>query len=236
MGSFREHVQTEYQLQAWSAGASGRWKRPDLVTIPREFIRQEVGAELWNPDLQHLDNERCGKYVSKAKAATEVETSLWQVKKATVRLSFTVKQEDIEALRNWLRANTSIPLFIVQVFYDQAYALPFSTLDEVIALPTDSPRHVAAKEDRITRKLTYMVPLGEGRLLGNIPEPEVEGKVFKAPNGKVTVYGRLFGSAIEPADLAVLEALATGTLRGGRDESAAAAEPKLPEPEDSEDA
>ncbi len=57
-----------------------------------------------------------------------------------------------------------------------------------------------------------MIPLAEGVLLGNIAEPEVEGKVFKAPNGKVTVYGRLTGSEITVSDAAVLERVAGGIL------------------------
>jgi hypothetical protein len=42
----------------------------------------------------------------------------------------------------------------------------------------------------------------------------VEGRVFKAPNTRVTVYGRLVGSAISVSDPGVLERLASGTLEG----------------------
>lgn len=215
MHSFRQHVEAEFQLQAWSAG--GRWKRPDLLMIPRDMLRNEKGNDTWTPDLKHLDNEHCRQYVEEAAAAVEVETSLWQVKKATVDLSYTVKVEDLGALRNWVRAN-GVPLFIVQVFYDCAYALPFATLEEVISLPVTDRRHVAAKIDTVTKKETYKIPLGEGVLLGEIAEPDVEGKVFKAPNGKVTVYGRLTGSAIEMADRDMLECLAKGILSGRQGE------------------
>jgi hypothetical protein len=58
--------------------------------------------------------------------------------------------------------------------------------------------------------------------------------VFKAPNGRVTVYGRLTGSTIEPADITVLERLAEGTLSTGRDEVTATAEPPLPESDEEE--
>ena len=40
-------------------------------------------------------------------------------------------------------------------------------------------------------------------LLGTIAEPDVEGQVFKAPNGRVTVYARLVGSEISGADPAI---------------------------------
>jgi hypothetical protein len=66
--------------------------------------------------------------------------------------------------------------------------------------------------DRWTKKLTYNVPLSEGSLMGDIPEPDVEGRVFKAPNGRVTVYGRLTGSRIEPYSPELTEAVASGQL------------------------
>src|SRR5207253_10513522 len=98
-------------------------------------------------DMQHLDNNHCCRYVEKAKAAVEVETSLWQVSTATVSLSFTVKHEDLEMLRSWVNTNR-VPLFIVQVFYDCAYALSFTTLEEVIRLPRANPRHVGEEEQK----------------------------------------------------------------------------------------
>lgn len=214
MQKFRKYVETEAMLQVWSA--SGRWKRPGLLMIPREHLRQQMGNDVWTPDLQHIDNAHCRPYVKQAAVAIEVETSLWEVRKAK-RLSFTVKEEDLEALRNWVKSNR-VPLFVVQVFYDSAYALPFATLEYLMALPAGDKRRAVGNRDRTTKKMTYMVPLDEGVLLGDMPEPEVEGKVFKAPNGKVTVYGRLTGSAIEIADQDVLEQLAAGKLKGGKRE------------------
>ncbi len=218
MLSFRQYIEMGYRQQAWAQG--GRWKRPDLLTLPRKFIRSKAGNDAWDPNLQNLDNDRCARFVKQAKAAIEVETSLWEIDRAEaagVRLSFTVKDEDLEALRNWVRANET-PLFIVQVFYDRAYALPFDLLHRRINLPEGDPRRITAKQDRQTEKFTYFPPLSWGRCLGTIPEPDVEGKVFKAPNGKVTVYGRLTGSEIQPSDTAILEALADGTLQGAEDD------------------
>jgi hypothetical protein len=94
MQTFRQHMETEFLLQAWSA--QGRWKRPDLLMIPRTLLRKQQGNDSWTPDLQHLDNNRCRPYVERAAAAIEVETSLWQVQRAIqarVSLSFTVKEE-----------------------------------------------------------------------------------------------------------------------------------------------
>jgi hypothetical protein len=215
MDVFREYMESEFLLQAWSA--SGRWKRPDLLTVSRELLRSEQGNDLWTPDLKHFDNAACAPYVARASAAIEVETSLWRVEKAIaagVSLSFTVKQEDLEALRNWIKTN-SIPLFIIQVFFDTAYVLPFVTLEEVIALPATDPRHAAPERDRYTKKDTYKIKLEEGVPIGRIQEPDVEGRVFTADNGKVTIYGRLKETTIEVADAAIVEGIAAGTLRKG---------------------
>ncbi len=202
--TFRKYAVSEALLQAWSSGR--RWKRPDLLLLPRTLLRKAGGTDEWTPDLLHWDNDRCREYVEAATGAIEIETSLWQVKRATVQLSFTVKEEDLGPLRNWVSANSS-PLYVAQVFYDQAFVLPFTRLERLIA-----EGRIAAIPDRFTGKPTYNVPLREGVLLGDIPEPEVEGRVFKASNGRVTVYGRLSGSHIEPASQTLVETLTRGEL------------------------
>lgn len=205
LDSFRKYAVNEALLQAWSSGR--RWKRPDLLLLPRGFLRRAGGIDEATPDLLHWDNARCQEYVEAAAAAVEVETSLWIVKRAAaagVSLSFTIKDEDLGPLRNRVRDNRP-PLYVVQVFYDQAFVLPFDKLEQLIR-----EKRVKAVPDRFTEKPTYNVPLSEGFLLGEIPEPEVEGRVFKAPNGRVTVYGRLGGSQIEPTSLELLESLARG--------------------------
>jgi hypothetical protein len=204
LDTFRKYAVCEALLQAWASGK--RWKRPDLLLIPREYLRKRKGNDMWTPDLLHLDNERCWEYVEVATGAIEVETSLWQVKRATVPLSFTVKEEDKGPLKNWVTTNKP-PLYIIQIFYDQAYALSFRKLEWLI-----TEGRIKAIPDRFTEKPTYNAPLSEGFLLGDIPEPDVEGRVFKAPNGRVTVYGRLTGSSIGPLSTNLLEALSQGKL------------------------
>ncbi|HMD85366.1 MAG TPA: hypothetical protein VKO18_11790 [Terriglobia bacterium] len=57
MQTFRNYRVNEALLQAWSAGQ--RWKRPDLLLIPREVLRGGGGTDEWTPDLLHLDNSLC---------------------------------------------------------------------------------------------------------------------------------------------------------------------------------
>ena len=98
LDTFRKYAVNEALLQAWSSGV--RWKRPDLLLLPRSILAEKGGNDAWTPDLLHLDNDRCGEFVVNSTAAIEVETSLWQVKRATVPLSFTVKEEDLGPIRN----------------------------------------------------------------------------------------------------------------------------------------
>jgi hypothetical protein len=209
MGTFRDYAVNEFLLQAWSSGL--KWKRPDLLLVPRTLLRKEAGNDEWTPDLIHWDNDRCRPYVTAASAGIEVETSLWQVSRVKRSLSFTVKHEDLEALRAWV-SSTSLPLYIFQLFYDEAHVLPFSTLEYLISPEAPPGRQVVAKEDRFTKKDTYFIPLAEGTKVGSVPEPDVEGRVYKADNGKVTVYGKLTGSRIERSDRDVLDKLASGRL------------------------
>lgn len=210
--SFRQYRIDDALLQVWSFGR--RWKRPDIVTLPRTYLEQDKGNDRWTPDLKLWDNERCTPYLSQAGAAIEVETSLWQVQvavAANVSLSFTVKDEDLESLRAWVRHHHT-PLYIAQVFYDQAYVLPFARLEMLIGDEAPEGRRVIAEVDPTTRKATYKIPLSEGKLLGEITEPEVEGRIYKAPNGKVTVYGRLSPTSITKIDTDVVSGLVNGIL------------------------
>ena len=50
--------------------------------------------------------------------------------------------------------------------------------------------------------------MSEGLRVGSIAEPDVEGCVYKAANGKVTAYGRLTGSQIGVSDGHSLELIA----------------------------
>ena len=68
-----------------------------------------------------------------------------------MNLSFTVKDEDLEGLRNWVRSNR-VPLYIIQVFYDQAYVLSFETLEYLISLGPSDKRRVTPEVDRLTRR------------------------------------------------------------------------------------
>ena len=64
--AFRKYALSEFVLQAWSA--HGRWKRPDLLSLPRQVLVEERGNDLWTPDLQHWDNAQCDAYVRRTAA------------------------------------------------------------------------------------------------------------------------------------------------------------------------
>ena len=210
MKLFREYTINEMMLQSWSEGT--RWKRPDLIMLPRQALAGKRSNANWIPDLIHRGNPYCKSYIELASAAIEVETSLWLASQATVSLSFTVKDEDLEALRSWVSLHKK-PLYIIQVFYDQAHVLSFSRLEYLIGSQADDNERVLPKVDRVTNKNTYMVPLRNGYKLGDISKPKVKGRIFKADNGKITVYAQLMGSDIAIHNHDVLDQIANGTLK-----------------------
>ena len=57
----------------------------------------------------------------------------------------------------------------------------------------------------------------EKHVHGGVHEADVEGRVFKASNGSPTASGRLTGSAIKVVGVAILEQLAAGLLKTGKD-------------------
>lgn len=213
--SFRAYRLADIRLQGWSE-EWGRWKRPDLLMIPRAFLDRLGGGGDIVPDLQRMGNRECDEYVSKAKAAIEVETSLWHVGRALsakVGLSFPVKEEDLAALQAWVSGN-HVPLFIVQVFWDCVYALPFQKLEDLIALPTSDARRITPSKDRKTKKSTYKVPLAEGARLCDLTPPTVSGGLFEVTNGGLSVYGQLQGSEISDPQDPTIKRLGAGKLTG----------------------
>lgn len=192
----------EQMKEFWAAyqdrqGAFG--KRPDLLVFKTDNLTEDEVALL--PQLIDLDDVVVRSVVTKAVAAIEVETSVWRVHKyqaATGKeLSFTVKHEDLEPLNTWL-AEHKTPLYVVQVFHDSAWMVPFET---ILALIADGS--VKAQKPYRTGKDTYSVPLSHGMEMGPLAEPTVEGKLLEEDNGRVTPYIDYKGGGLTLADQVV---------------------------------
>lgn len=169
---------------AYQARMAQYGKRPDLLIFRMERIDalpMQEGEKLAR--LVDLPNGEAAPLVAQATLAAEIETSLWKVKKAQEQgreLSFTIKEEDLEPLRTWVRQYQK-PLAVIQVFYDQAHIFYFEELEALIRAG-----QVRAEVDPKTRKATYKVPLSRNRLFGILAEPpQVRAKILETDSGQI---------------------------------------------------
>jgi len=169
---------------AYQARMAQYGKRPDLLIFRQERIDAlpaQEGEKLAR--LVDLPNGEAAPLVAQAILAAEIETSLWKVKKAQEQgreLSFTVKEEDLEPLRTWIRQHQN-PLAVIQVFYDQAHIFYFADLERLI-----QEGQVRPEVDPETRKATYKIPLSRNRLFGILAEPpQVRAKILETDSGQI---------------------------------------------------
>jgi hypothetical protein len=150
-------------------------KRPNLLLYDRRFA-EERRSEL--EELVRKPDEEVTQLVGSALVAAEVEMSLWSVKRARKKLSFTVKQEDVDPLERW-RNRFRIPIIVFQVFMDE---LHFAPLDTIL-------REGKLREDRTTKKLTYWYPImREKSRLADIEDVKVEARLEFDEKGRLVVF------------------------------------------------
>jgi hypothetical protein len=155
-------------------------KRPNLLLYDRRFA-EERRSEL--EELVRKPDDEVTQLVGSTLAAAEVEMSLWSVKRARKKLSFTVKQEDVAPLERW-RNRFRIPIIVFQVFMDE---LHFAPLDTIL-------REGKLREDRTTKKLTYWYPImREKSRLADIEDVEVEARLEFDEKGRLVVFPIISG-------------------------------------------
>lgn len=132
-------------------------KRPDLLLydkstfgcVSKEIVKRIGGLE----KLPTTPSDVFGDVIAKARAAIEVENSLWvteqmpgfrkkfsrfsqgkrtgRLKAAGIVPTIIVKNEDVPGLKHW-EATFGIPIYIVHIFYDRGYFIRFrEVLDAV---------------------------------------------------------------------------------------------------------
>jgi len=190
----------EYRLKLEARG-----KRPDILVFQKDLLQATREDLKLIDQLPDLDEQDSAKFVRLSSAALEVETSLWKARKALQfgkELSFTLKEEDMDRLNQWQEAHHK-PLFIVQMFYDSAYIIPYSRVKQLISEGLVKK----AEKDRKTGKVTYNVPLSMGLEFALLVEaPLVEPRVLENEKGLVMAYVVFNGGRFELTEqgLAVL--------------------------------
>lgn len=154
-------------------------KRPNLLVYDRGFAEEHWG-EL--EEVVRRSDDEVYPLVSRALASIEVETSMWSVKSSTVKLSFTVKKEDVQPLQSW-RSRFGIPVLVFQVFVDELHFAPLDAILEGGRL----------RKDRSTGKHTYLYPISDDSRLADIEGLEVEAKLELDEKGKIVVFPVISG-------------------------------------------
>lgn len=218
-------------------------KRPDLLLYDQttfEWARHELDERLGGVEkMAEASTSVVHDVVAKARAALEVENSLWVTEKMPgfgkpflryvrgrrkgrskapgIVPTVIVKEEDVPRLKAW-EARYKVPIYVVQIFYDRGYFIKFS---EVLALLKSgevemetqrysNPDGVAASPKQIVK-----VPYIFCKEFGTVSGPTLVPQTFVDKNGKVMTYVTFSGGDIQLSQN-VLDEWSVGSPKVGR--------------------
>jgi len=134
-------------------------KRPNFL-IFRRALSGDVFQLMRKPDSEIEETVR------NAVLAVETEFSAWYAKRTRRRLSFTVKEEDVEPLMQWQK-KFSIEIVVFQVFMDELH----------MALLSDILNFGKVEKNRRIHKNIYKYPVSSDTRLADITNVSLECKV-----------------------------------------------------------
>jgi hypothetical protein len=106
-------------------------------------------------------------------------------------LSFTLKKDDIEHVRTWVR-RYGVPHYLVQVLRDRIYAIPTLEALSIVADPARSEQW--SLERRGNGKTSLYIDVACGEQIAYIAEkPAIEAVERLLPNGRIIDYVRRHG-------------------------------------------
>ena len=199
-------------------------KRPDLLLYDRstfEWARNELTARLGDAEkLAETPSSGVTDIIAKARAALEIENSLWvtekmpgfgrpfgrytrgknkgRLKPAGVIPTIIVKEEDIARLQKW-QSTHNVPIYVVHIFYDRGYFIKF---DEVLSLLNtgelafEIQKFTNPDGTAATSKQIVKVPYILCKEFGAVSNPQLVPKTFVDKNGKVMAYVTFSGGEI----------------------------------------
>jgi hypothetical protein len=186
-GDPKSFEQFKVEWEAYQKAQARMGKRPDVlvfdrITLPEMEARVQGGLEkmIQLPDVELLgvpDRSVCG---------IEVETSFWKALTAESKglpLSFTLKDEDVSGIRQWIRT-TKRHILMVQVFLDSAWAIDLGPVIEDVG-----SGKIKAQVDYKTRKATFKIPLRKGVPFGKLEEAPVPRlRVLETDRGQILPF------------------------------------------------
>lgn len=196
-----------YLQQYQSAEEEHDYKRPDVLVIDTETASEFTEEELSRLESEDLTDTEDAHIIRQASAGIEVETSLWKIarrRESGESLSITVKKEDYEPLLKW-QNEWDVPIHILQVFFDEAYIMPFDNIAEPVEKKEKSKYArvpgFSRRKDSSTGKVTYFINVDEfggTRFFGTFEEePDVEARFLENEDGKIAPYIAFKGGEID---------------------------------------
>ena len=200
-------------------------KRPDLLLYDKltyEWARDEVERHLGTVEqMAAASSVHLRDVVAKAKAALEIENSLWvtekmpgfgkpfsrykrgknkgRLKPAGIVPNIWIKQEDISPLQRW-EAEHKIAVHIVQIFYDRGYFIKFNDVLDLLeagelGMETESYTNPSGRAS--SPKQVVRVPYILCKEFGTVSGPTLEPRAIVDKNGKVMTYVTFSGGEIQ---------------------------------------
>lgn len=205
----------EEYFERLEAAGLGDVKRPDLLIFSRgdrEAVDSEVAALGGEQELPFTPEDRLKGLLSHAIIAVECENSLWRaaqmpdygaemkpmkrlggksgLRKNAVLPTVIIKEEDREPLRRW-EADWEVPIHIWHVFFDMAFGLALSRIEQLIAdgLVEGLEQVFQAPGGATTRKVIYKIPYHYAYELGqSVEEPQLSANSITDKNGHILPY------------------------------------------------
>jgi hypothetical protein len=191
-------------------------KRPDLLLYDKgifDWVQNELVYRLGSVQkMAEMPSGQMRDIISKAKAAFEIENSLWvtekmpgfgkpfsryvrgknkgRLKPAGIIPTIIVKEEDIPRLQHW-ETNYGIPIYVVHIFYDRGYFIKFDdilTLLDSGELAMETQRFTNPDGTASSSKQIVKVPYILCKEFGTVSGPNLTPRTFVDKNGKVMTY------------------------------------------------
>ena len=205
-------------------------KRPDIVVF-KKTVYEEIKDQLSEDPTLMSEDEWCP-LIKRSLCAIEAENSLWRASKMPdkdlklplprksniIAPNIWVKEEDVERLLSWQRIYRK-PIYVVQVFYDLAFAARLTTILEKVrkikeqeeksrtsemkklGLIISTQKYVDSRSGVAQSKEVYRLHPAAAILFGYlVEEPRLEPKVLETKTGKMLPYVHFSGGTLKLSD------------------------------------
>ena len=201
-------------------------KRPNIIVFKKDYYDKIKNMLSEDPTL--MSEEEWGPLIKQSVCGIEAENSLWRASKMPdkdlklplprinlIAPNIWVKKEDVERLLEW-QAVYNKPIYIVQVFYDLAYAARLRTICEKAqriysykerrlkikamkreGLIITKQKYTNSRTGISQEKVVYRLHPAAAILFGRVTrEPSLKTEVLEDERGKILPYVHFIGGSL----------------------------------------